>query len=902
MRLLFLLFCFAACKSEESLPSQPDIIQINDTLDISVEGLETVMPVMPSPAVFETVVCQHGNYRLHTLDTDPYIHWGTPCTYLTEHWLDFARLFIRSNSILLEINPSFGWSFIPLVDLIPAGVTIALGKPDINFEILRRNIEIYGLWNRTLLISQSPDLDMCFPSITIADNILHTVMSQCIDFIYLTSLKEDDLPIHEFIANSFPVFLRCSTVLYLEINERTPFLIEIVQLFDIIGYHIYLQPLSCFCPLDGSNSMIRNGLIVVPPGFSSSVDETASQEERESYLQHLHRVRNPFINITALSIEMCKNLITSSVAERLSMIDEKIHLFEFEKQESEVEIKRQNYYGLFQSNGFVKIMDGLNRSTETELDLLLPYNSPFRLCLLKEYLLQEETLTVYFPIDKRNRDKSYDALVNLECLLWVDELLDNSNNPLSRADCSISDELFQAERLSLFISCSRFLQERISTISSLFVRKWKEPVILYAPNISVSESSGNQTATPASVSYSVLRYYSDYDDDVSESPQSMDSWFEREPFESNYNHDYCGEPIFCNHGQEMLKRIKLWQFPARNQLEYNEMVGSDTFSSSFPSFLGESFSSPSFSSELTKYLFSANRTCEMVKYLIYEPPSDLHGIGSLLEVTAAAMRFAICLDRVLLLLPTNQSNTIRKWLPAGCHHNVFECYFQPVTRCAVSEEDIKNAPIVYATGSLDLSAYPWKKYRHLVYKGLPLDGPCRLCYSRWPKESSFWDGLYMTETEYNEKLYVHSLYSSTVYTEKIKLPWISHFLRILLRPRKWFSNALKEIIFHSMVSPTKNINGNSILSHQINTAASMDLKPTFPEFFLSLHVRFGMKRVEVALEPLSRYMKFIKKKFPFLKDIFLSTETEEVVQTLIRYVCLLLNFCLSYLLYSVYFI
>jgi hypothetical protein len=886
MRLfLFLLYFFTTCRGDESLPVQQDIIQLTDTVDIAVEGLETVSPVKTSADVFETVICQQGEYRLHTLDTDPYIHWGTSCTYLTESWLDFSRLFLRSNSVLVEINPSFGWSFIPLVDLIPAGVTIALGNARINFEILRRNIEIYGLWSRTLLISQSPDLDMSFPSITIADNIMQTVRSQCIDFIYLRSLIEDDLPIHEFITNSFSVFLSCSSILYLEINEKTPYLPEILQLLDVIGYRIYLQPLSCFCPLDGSNNMVRNGLVAVLPSFTSSVEDPATKEVRESYLRQFYRIRNPFVNITALSIEICKNLQTSSsINETLSLIDENIHLFELEKHTEEDETKRKNYYDLFQSNGFVKIIDGLKMATEVELDLLLSYNSPFRLCLLKEYLLQEATLTLHFPIDKKGNDKSYDSLVNLECLRWVNELLDDTTNPLTQADCSISDDLFQTERLSLFISCSRFLQLRISTISSFFVRKWKDPVIYYQPNKTIAENDTNESV---SSSASVFRHYSDYDDDISavfyvsepSSSHSFNSWFERQPFESNYNHDYCGEPIFCNHGQEMLKRIKLWQFPARNQLEYNEIVGYDSSSASFSSFLRESSSSPSHASELTNYLFSVNRTCETVKYLIYEPPSDLHGIGSLLEVTAAAMRFAICLDRVLLLLPSNQSKTILKWLPAGCQHNVFECYFQPITHCSVSEEDISNAPVVHATGGLDLSAYPWKRYRHIVYKGLPLDGPCRLCYSRWPKESSFWDGLFMTETQYKEDIYVNSLYSSIAYTERIKLPWISHFLRVLLRPRKWFSNALKEIIFHSMVSPSVDVDGGSVVADPLTRMKP--LKLVFPEYFISLHVRFGMKRVEVALEPLSRYMVFIKKKFPFLKDIFLSTETEDVIQTLV---------------------
>jgi hypothetical protein len=56
----------------------------------------------------------------------------------------------------------------------------------------------------------------------------------------------------------------------------------------------------------------------------------------------------------------------------------------------------------------------------------------------------------------------------------------------------------------------------------------------------------------------------------------------------------------------------------------------------------------------------------------------------------------------------------------------------------------------------------------------------------------------------------------------------------------------------------------------------------FPPRFLSLHVRYGMKVHEVDLQPLSRYMAMAQGKLPHLRDVFVSTETEAVLDALIR--------------------
>lgn len=57
----------------------------------------------------------------------------------------------------------------------------------------------------------------------------------------------------------------------------------------------------------------------------------------------------------------------------------------------------------------------------------------------------------------------------------------------------------------------------------------------------------------------------------------------------------------------------------------------------------------------------------------------------------------------------------------------------------------------------------------------------------------------------------------------------------------------------------------------------------FPSKFVSLHVRYGMKVAEVKrLEPLERFISFVEDKYPHLNHVFVSTETETVLETLVN--------------------
>jgi hypothetical protein len=69
--------------------------------------------------------------------------------------------------------------------------------------------------------------------------------------------------------------------------------------------------------------------------------------------------------------------------------------------------------------------------------------------------------------------------------------------------------------------------------------------------------------------------------------------------------------------------------------------------------------------------------------------------------------------------------------------------------------------------------------------------------------------------------------------ESSRQVWIGQFLRFLMRPRPWLTQTLQQAVKLSMVSPAPDGHGDRLSWS------------TFPTSFLSMHVRFGMKAVEV---------------------------------------------------------
>jgi len=73
-----------------------------------------------------------------------------------------------------------------------------------------------------------------------------------------------------------------------------------------------------------------------------------------------------------------------------------------------------------------------------------------------------------------------------------------------------------------------------------------------------------------------------------------------------------------------------------------------------------------------------------------------------------------------------------KWLHPGCRGNVFECYFQPISGCVVTPEEILLAEKQNHSSSTGefFDVYPLRNERVLILHGLPVSGPCSLCLTQ----------------------------------------------------------------------------------------------------------------------------------------------------------------------------
>lgn len=210
---------------------------------------------------------------------------------------------------------------------------------------------------------------------------------------------------------------------------------------------------------------------------------------------------------------------------------------------------------------------------------------------------------------------------------------------------------------------------------------------------------------------------------------------------------------------------------------------------------------------------------------------------------------------------------------------MIDCYFMPIHGC---EDELYPEDYEYAT-VLDagkfINDYPFRDTRVLRLHGLPSYGPCALCGSAWHENScqstqhSFFDGLGINRDATNpssastkapvDSKYNHLPHMGAMMTT-IKLPWIAQFIRFIFRPRPWFANHIQRVAMASLIGPS-------------NESVTSIARP-----FLSLHVRYGMKVLEEPLHPLQKYINAMNKKYPHITNIFVSTETESVIEVLRR--------------------
>jgi hypothetical protein len=208
----------------------------------------------------------------------------------------------------------------------------------------------------------------------------------------------------------------------------------------------------------------------------------------------------------------------------------------------------------------------------------------------------------------------------------------------------------------------------------------------------------------------------------------------------------------------------------------------------------------------------------------------------------------------------------------GCRGSLFECYFSPITECQLSGNDIDSAQ---THQGIALDKYPVKYERVIKLRGVTSDGVCSVCGSSWDGSTAIFEGIHIGELgfitkanadgtldptlfnaidpEYNSMGHMNTLMSKT------KIFWLSQFLRYIFKPRQWFDEYLSDI--------TKVTLSDYVIPHP----------------FSSLHVRHGEKIIETKKYiNLHTYMKTIKIKAPYIRNIFVSTETFQVISNLTR--------------------
>lgn len=375
----------------------------------------------------------------------------------------------------------------------------------------------------------------------------------------------------------------------------------------------------------------------------------------------------------------------------------------------------------------------------------------------------------------------------------------------------------------------------------------------------------------------------------------------------DFNSSNCFETIWCHHTQGLLKRIAGWQLLSESTGSWNLK------NEKLLSFFRES----SLQSKLFLSPIATYRTCQNSKILLFTPLSNLHGIGSMFLQIVAALRFAICHSRILVVVDRWNSDsegssvdqTLRKWASPGCspHIPTFSCYFRPWSGCIVSPEEISSAIVSHGGDLMETAVY--RNSRIVRLEGLPQRGHCSICDSDWSGDLTLFGTLpihhysfhissmeWLFNSDINDVgddsggnnedgglLQEHIMIESTEtrkslmlqhftsFLTSIKLPWSAVALRFLLsRPRPWFARLIRQVVVNSLRR-----------NHDIGTMIS-----EIPRPFASLHIRYGMKIMETNLYGVARYMQAIQRKAPHIKNIFISTESQFVIDDLIRFVFL----------------
>ncbi len=775
---------------------------------------------------------------------DAILQWTTKCNKEDDGWFQLIETLLPSTGgIFYDVTAGYGHSFIRLALKVgPGGSAIGIDRNTTKLAILQENVGRFDLWSRSLIAQNYNISDPMgrFHEKSFFQE-LHAMLSwQCPHLIHFRENGEDFQDLSHTFGDMKFILPLCSPILYFDfmrVESFIQFAEEILNVTDVYGnrnYELFMLPLCC---RDTTTKLIRYGLFAIINTLLSS---------NNNRLIELHG------GIAITSLKGLRKIATQS-CDYIMMTNE--HLVEKDRDSAEdsavkSSINRGKYLGRVEMDfDMIYYPFGIIKCLHTfQLIQKDRYNDEDYFYAV-DLFMQEENKRTSVSVDEDNGGPSmpepdddlqdgYHSLVmliNKECFSWINVIIEKlvkeleyGAAPICLCNNTTLDQL-GPEKLAALSHCFQFANERLRFLKTMFDRR----------NVFESQNIYNHSLLGESMVKSIRYINYDYGSHL-----HIKQWFRRRPFEYHYVSDICTEPIFCSYGDNFQKALFRWQYPPRLRKDINVSIVSNQLNRVNANYL-------------------PNHSCEDAKYLVYEPPSGLHGIGSMLLLVAAAQRYAICLDRILLLSTHEQQNTILKWEPKGCNVNIFECYFEPISSCGsvITLDELQRANISVNGEGFD--QHPLRDQRVLILRGAPERGVCGLCFDEWPSNSRFFDGMM---TMYNEDT---DRYSRDVYTEiftyKSRLPWLSQLTRGLMKPRQWLVDAIQEIVMASMVSP-EDVENNFV----------------FPRHFISLHIRHGMKYVETVLYKAQKYMMVIQAKFPLMTDIFVSTETQAIIEELIQ--------------------
>jgi hypothetical protein len=781
---------------------------------------------------------------------------------------------IHANSTAIDVSAGFGASYMPIAQLLgDTGTIIAIEKSQELFDMLQRNAVKGEAWSRTLLLNGDPSKIQAGDNAHSITSIVNKLALGCPHLLRFN--HHNDVARYETytaLLGAYGVLEHCLPVLLIDCDKS-----------DIAGCIATMELLSAVESATGQ-----------PYQLFWHTLETRWAYTTDGKLQEHTDTRATFIALP-LGHHATDTLRTMPSVHPVHWRDR--HHFDPALPTLWEEVAGK----LSTTTPELKGRSGRARQTVTvELRDIAAWNSTLYRVLghynavapgaelqtqLAVQSLRDAGLhrrVVIYDYAPSDTAETLELVASAYCFLWgsaVHRQLTKAQKGGTVEESAQAFTRWQLELGPVQTACAAFLGKRLRTLHRILTMRTEQQRRDNSMTTAVDAGGAAASDEEADTSVTPYAYY-----EVNAHNRSSDrsQWFERPPLTAQHDDSLCMEPVWCSHTVEFQRRIRAWQFPEeptaplaehvqfskrlRAQQQHQQGGGKDGGN--------QEEGQPRRRDWSVRANASTVGSCAASKFLVYEPPSHAHGLGSMLELIASTFRYAICLDRILVLNAFNQSGTLTKWIHPGCQGSFAECYFEPLSGCHLTEDEIISAFVSKDGDRFEM--FPLRDERVLVLKGMPLVGSCSLCHSEWRVESKFFDGLFMGDSGFDPSV---ALLHMPAFRSAVKQPWASQFLRYLLRPRPWVQQSITQLTQISMRSPAPAAASAS------NGTTELPLH-AFPKRFLSLHVRFGMKAAEADLQPLSKYMDFIARKLPEMRDIFVSTETDAVIQALISYATL----------------